>query len=49
LVNDSGVVLLRSLDKIAYGLLVFSLSLDHLDGSNIGGLVSSTRTILGMV
>ena len=51
MVNDGGILLGRSLDKIAYGLLIFSLSLDHLDCSSIGsdGNVSSTGSIFGMI
>lgn len=46
MVNDCGVLLIGTLDKIAYGLLIFGLSLDHFDGTS---LVSNGGSILGVI
>ena len=50
MVNDSGVHLSGRLDEVAYGLLIFSLSLDHLDpGSVERSSVGTCGSVLRMV
>lgn len=46
MVIDCGVLLIGALDKVAYGLLIFGLSLDHFDGAS---LVGSCGSILGVI
>lgn len=50
MVNHSGVHLGRGLHEVTYGLLIFSLSLDHLHSGRIeSGGVSTCGSILRMV